>query len=154
MHDPNVNIVDLIQKDARRSFNALAREVGLSTPAVADRIRRMQAGGFIQGFRTLLSRVGLGWQLSAFAAIRPSPGQTVALIKFLQTHPQIIDAYRVSGPDGYRARLIARDTVDLAKLTDRLDDFGTVEITVILDTVAENKPYPVTGPVSIDRKTS
>src|SRR5262245_28346949 len=74
LDDVDGRILEALVADGRRSVAALAREVGLSPPSVADRIRRLEEAGVIQGYTVRVDPKALGLPLAAWLRIRPVPG--------------------------------------------------------------------------------
>lgn len=139
----NFKILETLRREGRASFSRLATLVGLSIPAVTDRIRRMEADGVIRGYAAMLDPARLGWTVSGFATVTPDRQQRAAFEVFARDHPQIRECHRMTGRGAYLAKLVARDMADLSRLTDRLDSFGTVDVSIVLDTITEEKPLPL-----------
>src|SRR5438552_9660812 len=86
-----------LQDDARLSLAELGRRVGLSSPAVADRLRRLESDGVILGHRTELSPEALGLALTSIVRIRPSPRQLHKVAELAQTTPEVVECHRITG---------------------------------------------------------
>jgi Lrp/AsnC family leucine-responsive transcriptional regulator len=71
----NARILTELQEDPRLTMTELGRRVGLSSPAVTERVRRLEETGVIQGYRLDLNPVALGLPIAAYVRIRPNPGQ-------------------------------------------------------------------------------
>src|SRR4051794_20450611 len=79
-----------LQDDARLSIAELGRRVGLSSPAVADRLRRLESDGVIGGYRTDVDPVALGYALTSIIRIRPSPRQIAKVADLARTTPEVV----------------------------------------------------------------
>ena len=98
--DPtNRLLLNELQHDARLSLAELGRRVGLSSPAVAERLQRLEQNGTIMGYRAEVDPRALGLSLSAIIRIRPSPGQIQNVAELAQRTPEIVECHRVTGED-------------------------------------------------------
>ncbi len=122
-----------LQTDARASFAELGRRVGLSTPAVAERVRRMEDEGIIRAYRAEIdpSRVGL----SVTAYIRMSiVGDVLAkLTERVYEMPEIVECHRGTGEDSFILKVHAVNVDHLKNVIDRLTPFGTTSTSLVLE---------------------
>src|SRR5437588_13058999 len=86
-----------LQSDARLSLAELGRRVGLSSPAVADRLRRLESEGVIVDHRTELSPEALGLALTSIIRVRPSPRQLHKVADLARTTPEVVECHRITG---------------------------------------------------------
>lgn len=98
----------LLQADARLPLKNLAERVGLSAPAVAERLRKLQERGVIRAFTVQVEPRALGYTLQALVRIQPLPGQLKAVEKHLQALAELAECDKVTGEDGFIARLHLR----------------------------------------------
>ena len=93
--DPtNRLLLDELQQDARLSLAELGRHVGLSSPAVAERLQRLEQNGTITGYSAGVDPRALGLSLGAIIRIRPSPGQIQNVAELAQRTPEIVECRR------------------------------------------------------------
>jgi Lrp/AsnC family leucine-responsive transcriptional regulator len=127
-----------LQQDGRVSFAELARRVGLSTPAVAERVRNLEAAGIVRGYRAEidLARVGL----PILAVVRMSVmGDVLSRITAMARElPEVLECHRATGADSFIMKVAVSSVGHLEKLIDRLTPFGTTSTSIILSS-------PVTG---------
>src|SRR5262249_56096546 len=95
----NVRILKELQEDPRLTMTELGRRVGLSSPAVTERVRRLEETGVIQGYRLDLNPVALGLPIAAYVRIRPNPGQLPKLAELTQPIPEIAECHRITAKD-------------------------------------------------------
>ncbi len=95
----NVELLRLLRDDPRMSVSALARRVGMSAPAVRERIQRLEEAGIIKGYRLDIDARALGYPIAAFVRIRPMPGQLAKIAELAQSMPQIVECDRITGED-------------------------------------------------------
>ncbi len=134
--NPNIDAVDLkllrlLEKDARASIAELARSVGLSAPSVAERIRRLQENGVIEGYATLVSLAALGLPVSAWLRIRPVPGQLATVADIVRSLPEIVRCDRVTGEDCFIALLHVASVADIERVIDKIVPYAMTNTAVI-----------------------
>ncbi|WP_371182961.1 Lrp/AsnC family transcriptional regulator [Xanthomonas sacchari] len=118
-------ILAALAQDARMPTSELARQIGLSAPATADRVRRLQQQGVIAGFTVELDPRALGYTLQAIVRVKPLPGQLHLVEELLQRIPEFVECDKVTGEDCFICRLYLRTIAHLdsilAKVTDRAE---------------------------------
>jgi Lrp/AsnC family leucine-responsive transcriptional regulator len=105
-------ILSHLATDGRASYQSLADEVGLSRPAVMERVKRLEERGFITGYGARLDRVKAGYAVTAFVAVRygnPEYVRDEARIKQLEKHPGVLECHHVAGDDCYIMKVAAPD---------------------------------------------
>lgn len=139
----NRALLDVLQRDARLSFSALAREVGLSQPAVAERVRRLEEAGVLTGYRALIARDRVGLPITAFLRLT-CPGDRFQAVRALaQELPQVIECHHVTGEDCFFLKLAVESLETLEQVTERFRAHGQAVATIALSSVVENKPVTV-----------
>ncbi|ABO56043.1 MULTISPECIES: Lrp/AsnC family transcriptional regulator [Burkholderia] len=118
-------IVAALADDARIATSELARQIGLSAPATADRVRRLEAQGVITGFTVELDPRALGYTLQAIVRVKPLPGQLHLVEDVLRRIPEFVECDKVTGEDCFICRLYLR-TIEhlddiLSKVTERAE---------------------------------
>ncbi len=132
-------ILAALQADARQSYAAIAAAVGLTPPAVAHRMRRMEETGLIQGYRAEINRAALGDKLCAFVRIRAFPGQDAAVEAFAAARPEVLECHEVAGEDSYLLRVVAADVKALDRVVTDLAPYGTTHSLLVLSTKVAGK---------------
>lgn len=142
--DPvDARIVELLVDNARISLAELSRKVGLSSPSVADRIRRLEEAGVIGGYTATVEPRALGLALSAWLRVRPIPGQLRKVAEVLQGLPEIVECDRVTGEDCYVARAHVRSVEDLEALIDELAPYAMTNTAIIQSSPVPRRPPPI-----------
>ena len=108
----DANILRALAEDARISVAELARMVRLSAPSVAERVRRLEENGVIEGYSVKINAAALGLPLAAWLRIRPIPGQLQKVAGVLQGLPEIVECDRITGEDCFIARAHVRSVAD------------------------------------------
>ncbi|MFY8093129.1 MAG: Lrp/AsnC family transcriptional regulator [Niveispirillum sp.] len=134
LDDIGLHLLRELQRDARLSFADLARQVGLTAPAVAERVRRMEATGLIQGYRAEVNRAALGLRMTAFVRVRTHPGRDAALERFAAEQREVLECHEVAGEESYLLKVGATDVQHLNRLLALLSAFGATQSTMVLTT--------------------
>jgi Lrp/AsnC family leucine-responsive transcriptional regulator len=129
-----------LQQDARLSLAELGRRVGLSPPAVAERVRRLTDEGVILGFRTEVDPRALGYALSAIVRIRPAPRQLAKVADLARATPEVVECHRITGEDCFFLKAHVRDVEHLEEVIDRFTLFGQTTTSVM-----QTSPVPLRG---------
>jgi Lrp/AsnC family leucine-responsive transcriptional regulator len=127
----DVAILRALAGDARISLADLAREVGLSAPSVAERMKRLEESGVIRGYSVDIDPAALGHALSVHIRIRPMPGQLGKLSALLNKLDAIVECDRVTGDDCFVAKAHVTSVKDLERLIDRIIPLGTTNTAII-----------------------
>jgi DNA-binding Lrp family transcriptional regulator len=111
------HILTLLIEDARRSYDDLGRRVSLSAPSVKRRVDRLRSTGVIQGFTAVVDEAALGWGTEALVELFYAPGVLLdEVARRLSRHPEVVDAWSVTGEADAIARVRTRDNADLERL--------------------------------------
>ncbi len=134
-----------LQADARLSLAELGRRVGLSSPAVAERVGRLEQAGVILGYRALLEPRKLGFALSAVIRVRPAPGQLFNVAQIAQATPEVVDCRRITGEDCFVMTAHVRSVEHLEEVIDAFAFYGQTTTSIL-----QTSPVPRRG-IAIDR---
>jgi Lrp/AsnC family transcriptional regulator, leucine-responsive regulatory protein len=139
--DPtNRRLLAELQADARLSLAELGRRVGLSSPAVAERLGRLESAGVIRGYHADIDPRALGLALSVVIRIRPAPRQIAAVARQAQETPEVVECTRVTGDDCFVMRAHVRDVDHLEEVIDRFTVFGQTTTSLV-----QSSPVPGRG---------
>jgi len=146
-------ILRLLSADGRASYQAIADEIGLSRPAVMERVRRLEDAGYICGYHARLDRAKSGFPITAFVAIRypvMEHGSEEPRIQALAGHPNVLECHHVAGDDCYVLKVAAPSIESLEGVLRQIKEPGqpvSTRTTIVLSTLFE-KPGVV--PVEAD----
>jgi Lrp/AsnC family leucine-responsive transcriptional regulator len=139
------SIVAALQKNGRDSFSEIGKAVGLSATSVAERVRRLEQAGIIEGYQVRLSAEKLGYPVTAFILARPL-GPDARFIKVAGERPEILACHRVTGEFSFIAQAIVRDVTHLEELLNYLEPAAVHIVTlVVLSTSFEALPFPLSS---------
>lgn len=137
MDDLDRKIVNVLASEGRIRLADLARQVGLSPPGAADRMRRLEERGIIRGYGADLDPAAMGLPLAAWLRIRPVPGNVHKVAALLQDCPEIVECDRVTGEDCFIAKAHVATVRDLERLIDRINPYAMTNTSVI-----QSSPVP------------
>jgi len=138
-------ILEVLQEDARYSYSKLGRRIGRSAPAVAERVRRMEAAGIITGYRVSLALDKLGYAMTAIIRISAPEENCVQLGALVRRLPNVIESHRVTGTDRQIVKVMASSVGDLDDIISQLSKFGTATASIVLSSRATAARAPVTS---------
>jgi Lrp/AsnC family leucine-responsive transcriptional regulator len=148
--DPSV-LIDAVNRrllrelsaDPRITMSALARRVGMSAPAVSERIQRMERAGVIVGYRVDISPAALGLPVTVFVRIRPTAGQLPRIAELARQTPEVSECHRISGEDCFLIKMHAAAIEDIEKTLDRFLTHGTTITSVVVSTPVPPRTLPI-----------
>lgn len=127
-------LLQALQADGRAPLKVLAQAAGLSLPATAERLKRLQEAGVIRGVHAVLEPAALGYGVQAIVGIHvPQPGKR-ALLDTLRALPEVLECHHVSGADSYLMTVVARSLQDLERLLARINGFGETRTSIVFST--------------------
>ena len=137
----NLRLLGELQADGRITLAQLGRRVGLSAPAVAERVQRLERAGVIRGYHADLDPRALGFPVAAIVRIRPSPGRLQRIPEIARETPEVAECYRITGEDCYLLRIQLRSIDDVEEVLDRFTPFGLTTTSIV-----HSAPVPRRGP--------
>jgi Lrp/AsnC family transcriptional regulator, leucine-responsive regulatory protein len=136
----NRRILEELQGDGRISLAELGRRVGLSPPAVAERVQRLERDGVITGYHATVNPRALGYALTTVIRIRPAPRQIPKVAELARATPEIVECHRITGEDCFFMKATVRDVEHLEELIDRFVVYGQTTTSII-----QSSPVPGRG---------
>ena len=131
LDDVNLRLLGELQADARLSLAELGRRVGLSAPAVTERLQRLRDTGVITGYRTDVDPRALGLALSVVLRVRPAPRQLAKVVGVARDSAEVVECHRITGEDCFFMKLHVRDVQHLEEVIDRFLPFGQTTTSII-----------------------
>jgi Lrp/AsnC family transcriptional regulator, leucine-responsive regulatory protein len=123
-------ILSLLMEDGRRTYDDIGGRVNLSAPSVKRRVDRLRAAGALRGFTAIVDHAALGWGTEALVELFYRPGTTLSEVtRTLRDHPEVVEAWSVTGEADAIARVRTEDNSDLERLIIDLQRNGLVERT-------------------------
>ncbi|MDV7139713.1 Lrp/AsnC family transcriptional regulator [Maribacter sp. TH_r10] len=134
----NWRILGCLQENARESFASIGRKVGLTPPAVAERIKKLEDLGIIKGYKTFLSHTLTGHQLKAIITLKAFMGKLKPFLEIVKGYDEVINCYRVTGNENIVMEVVLKDQFHLERFIDKLIQFGETRTHIILSEVVSN----------------
>jgi len=141
----NVKLLRLLRDDPRRSVSEMARRIGMSAPAVRERIQRLEEAGIIRGYRVELDARALGYPISAFVRVRPMPGKLAKIGELAERLPQVVECHRITGEDCFIMRVYLERLEDLDPLLDRFLAYGQTTTSLVQSSPVPPRGLPLPG---------
>lgn len=132
LDDRDWKILEALQLDARRSLSALGKQIGLSQPAISERIRKLEDAGVIEGYGARLNLQHLGLGLQAIIRLRTTHQHIKSCVEQFERTPEVLEAFRVTGEDCFIVRCAFPKPEDLERIVDHLARYGGVTTMLVL----------------------
>lgn len=146
----DLSLVELLRGNARLSYAELARQIGLSAPAVHERVGKLEASGIIRAYRADVQPEAIGLGVTALIGIVEDSGaDTDDVLHSFRGMPEIESCYFMAGVESFLLTARVGTIAELEKLILRLNrtaGVASTRTTVALSTKWENRPQPVTAP--------
>ncbi len=136
-------LISALMEDSRSSLKTLAGISGLSSPSVAERIRKLEERKVITGYTVDIDPKAFGYQLQAIIRIRPLPGQLQEVERQVQNTPQFTECDKVTGEDCFIARLHVRSIEQLDSLLDELNAYAETNTAIIKKSPVKRRLPPM-----------
>lgn len=141
----NRNILNCLQLNARQSNAEIGRRVGISSPAVAERIRKMEDAGIIMGYKTVVSPFEVGYQLKAIIILRAFMGKLKPFLQKVKEYDEVLNCYRITGNENIIMEVVLENQKHLETFIDQLIIYGETKTQIVLSHIIANKKIiPVT----------
>lgn len=132
LDDIGRQILRALQEDARISFSELGRRVGLSSPAVAERVRRMEEGGIIQGYRALVSYERLGFPITAFIRVSTPASRMHEADLIAEKIPEVLECHHLTGTDCLILKVVVSSVGHLEEVINQMGHYGQTTTSIVL----------------------
>jgi Lrp/AsnC family leucine-responsive transcriptional regulator len=146
----NLRVLEELQRDPRLTMSELGRRVGMSSPAVTERVRRLEEAGVIQGYRLELNPAALGLPITVYIRIRPSPGQLSKIVELAQQIPEVVECHRVTGEDCFILKVHIPAIDQLDRLLDCFLLYGSTTSSLIQSSPVPLRPPPLPEDSSLE----
>jgi Lrp/AsnC family leucine-responsive transcriptional regulator len=142
--DPvHVQILKALSANPRIPNAELARAVGMSGPAVRERVQRLEEIGLIRGIRLELDPKLLGYPVAIMVRIRPLPGQIQRIIELAQSTPRVVECHRITGEDCFVMRLHLESIDVLDSVLDPFLHYGQTTTSIIQSSPVSLRSLPL-----------
>ncbi len=143
MDELDHRIIDLLVLNSRASLKELGKATDLSSPSVADRVRRLEKKGVIRSFTVDVDPEALGYSLQAIVRVRPLPGMLHIVERLIQETPEFIECDKVTGDDCFIAKLCFRSMAQLDAILDRITEKAEMNTSIVKATPIKRRLPPL-----------
>ena len=130
--DIDCDILAELQANARIPFAELGRRVGLSTPAVIERVRRLEEKHVILGYRTLVDPARVGLPVRAFVKVTVAGDMLARFSALVRTLPEVLECHRVTGAESFMVQVAVRDVTHMEEVIDSMMPYVSTNTSMIL----------------------
>ena len=134
----NWKILKCLQENARTTNVEIGRQVGISSPAVSERIKKMEDLGIIQHYHTTVSSFEAGYQLKALITLRAFMGKLKPFLAKVKTYDEVINCYRITGNENIVMEVVLKNQTHLETFIDQLIIYGETKTQIILSHVIKH----------------
>ena len=143
MDTTDLELLQELEIDARLSLAELGRRVGLSPPAVADRLQRLEETRVIRAYRAEIDPRALGYQLAVVLRIRPAPRELKKVAELAQRTPEVVECHRITGDDCYLMKAHVRDVDHMEEVIDRFAIYGQTTTSIVPSSPVPGRGLPL-----------
>ncbi len=124
-------------------LSELARRVGMSGPAVRERVQRLEEAGVIKRYRLELDPKALGYPVAVFVRVRPMPGQLAKIAELAQQVPQVVECHRITGEDCFLMKIHIEAIEALDRILDRFLAYGQTTTSIVQSSPVPSRALPL-----------
>ena len=135
----NWKILKCLQENARQSNAEIGRQVGISSPAVSERIKRLEDAGIILGYKTVVSPLDMGYQLKAIITLHAFIGKLKPFLEKVKTYDEVLNCYRITGNENIVMEVLLKNQKHLETFIDQLIVYGETKTQIVLSHVTRFK---------------
>ncbi|WP_045468565.1 Lrp/AsnC family transcriptional regulator [Winogradskyella sp. PG-2] len=138
MDDLNWKILKCLQQNARMSNAEIGRRVGVSSPAVSERIKKMEDAEIIEGYTTFISPFEVGYQLKALITLHAFMGMLKPFLEKVKTYDEVVNCYRITGYENIVIEVVLKNQKHLENFIDQLIIYGETKTQIVLSHVVKH----------------
>jgi Lrp/AsnC family leucine-responsive transcriptional regulator len=135
----NGKILKCLQANARMSNTEIGRQVGITSPAVSERIKKMEDLGIIEGYKAIVSPYEIGYQLKAIITLRAFMGKLKPFLDKVKTYDEVVNCYRITGDENIVMEVVLKNNKHLETFIDQLISYGESKTQIVLSRVIKQK---------------
>jgi len=135
----NWKILAELQRDARVTYAELGRRVGLTTPAVIERVRKLEDAAIITGYRIEIDTAKVGMPITAFIRMSISGVDYSNIIEVAEQSNEILECHRATGGDSFIMKVAVADVGHLQTLIDQLTPYGITTTSIVLSSPVKSR---------------
>lgn len=134
-----MNILRELQMNARSTFSEIGRRVGLSSPAVAERVYKMEETGIINGYHADINPSIFGQDIIAFITLTTQPEKYQKIYSFAEKQKEIVECHHISGNESLILKVVSGSISQLNSMVEKLSKFGETKTAIVLSSPVKKK---------------
>ncbi|MBO5032277.1 MAG: Lrp/AsnC family transcriptional regulator [Lachnospiraceae bacterium] len=139
MDEIDMQILNILQKNARMPLKQAAAEVNLSSPAVSSRIQRLEQEGYILGYQAQVNPIALGLYTKAFISLEVAPVQKKEFYPYIKKCKNVVECNCVTGDYSMLLEVLFENTMELDRFIGELQHFGRTKTLIVFSTSVEHR---------------
>ncbi|GAB4065775.1 Lrp/AsnC family transcriptional regulator [Ancylobacter sonchi] len=132
LDERDLDILEALQQDGRLPLSELGRRIGLSQPAVSERVKRLEERGVIAGYGARIDLAAVGLRMTAIIRLKTAHEHIAACLRAFEQLPYVVEVHRVTGNDCFVLKAIVPAPEHLAVIVDSIGRFGEVTTSLVL----------------------
>jgi Lrp/AsnC family transcriptional regulator, leucine-responsive regulatory protein len=132
-----------LQSDARTSYAELGRRVGLTTPAVIERVRKLEDAGVITGYRAEIDTAKIGLPITAFVRMSITGVDYSRIIEVAEQSNEVLECHRGTGGDSFIMKVAVASVEHLQEIIDKLTPYGITTTAIVLSSPVKRRVIEV-----------
>jgi Lrp/AsnC family transcriptional regulator, leucine-responsive regulatory protein len=132
-------ILSELQEDARTSFAELGRRIGLTTPAVIERVRKLEDAQIIKGYRAEIDTAKIGLPITAFIRMSIVGVEFKQIVKIAEDSSEVLECHRATGGDSFIMKVAVSSVEHLQNVIDKLTPFGVTTTSIVLSSPVQRR---------------
>jgi len=146
MDRTDYKILEILQHEGRISMKDLGKQVGLTAPAVSERVKKLEESDIIKGYKAVVNAAKLNKNICAFIDIAMAADKYNSFLKYARAKNEIIECHHVTGGDCMTIKVLVENMLELEHLIDEIKKMGNTQTSLILSSPIEAKPITVDIP--------
>jgi Lrp/AsnC family transcriptional regulator, leucine-responsive regulatory protein len=147
------HILRVLQENARISYTELGRLVGLSAPAVAERVRKLEEAGVISGYHATVNPAKVGYPVLAIIRIGSTGASFNKCAEAVKAMHEVLECHRITGSDSFYLKIMVPSIMYLETLIDQLQPFGETTTTLVLSSAVTRRTI-AHGPIDVNDESA
>ncbi len=132
-------VLHILQEDARTSYAELGRQVGLTTPSVIERVRKLEDSKIITGYRAEIDTARVGLPILAFVRMSITGVDYSLIIEVAESSNEVLECHRGTGEDSFIMKIAVSSVEHLQDVIDRLTPYGITTTTIVLSSPVKRR---------------
>lgn len=139
-------VLHILQEDARTSYAELGRQVGLTTPSVIERVRKLEDSKIITGYRAEIDTARVGLPILAFVRMSITGVDYSHIIEVAESSNEVLECHRGTGEDSFIMKIAVSSVEHLQDVIDRLTPYGITTTTIVLSSPVKRRKVELSVP--------